>query len=144
MSSQASTTIKLAGSATQIEQCFPVISQLRPHLAADNFVRRVETQMSAGYQLVYISDREIAGVAGFNITTNLAWGKHLYVADLVVDRERRSQGYGEALFNWLIEYAQKQGCQQLHLDSGVQRFAAHRFYFRHKMHISSHHFSLKL
>ena len=136
--------IKLASSATEIEQCFPIISQLRPHLVTNNFVGRVETQMNAGYQLAYISNREIVGVAGFNIITNLAWGKHLYVADLVVDRQRRSLGYGEALLNWLIEYARKQGCQQLHLDSGVQRFAAHRFYLRHKMHISSHHFSLRL
>ena len=95
MSSQASAIIKLASSATEFEQCFPVISQLRTHLAADNFVRQVETQMNAGYQLVYISDREIVGVAGFNITTNLAWGKHLYVADLVVDKEKRSHGYGQ-------------------------------------------------
>ena len=144
MSSQAS-TIKLANSTSEIEQCFPLISQLRPHLIADDFVRQVEMQMSAGYQLAYIRDRKIVvGAAGFNITTNLAWGKHLYVADLVVDKQKRSRGYGEALFNWLIEYAQNQGCQQLHLDSGVQRFAAHRFYLRHKMHISSHHFSLKL
>ena len=144
MSSQAS-TVKLANSTSEIEQCFSLISQLRPHLVAADFVRRVEMQMSAGYQLAYISDRvEVVGAAGFNITTNLAWGKHLYIADLVVDKQRRSRGYGEALFNWLIEYAQKQGCQQLHLDSGVQRFAAHRFYLRHKMHISSHHFCLKL
>ena len=144
MSFQAS-TIKLANSTSEIEQCFPLISQLRPHLVADDFVRQVEMQMNAGYQLAYICARKIVvGVAGFNITTNLAWGKHLYVADLVVDKQRRSQGYGESLFNWLIEYAQKQDCQQLHLDSGVQRFAAHRFYLRHKMHISSHHFSLKL
>jgi len=33
---------------------------------------------------------------------------------------------------------------QLHLDSGVQRFSAHRFYLSKRMEISSHHFSLKL
>lgn len=142
MSSQA--IIKLATDAKEIKGCFPVMFQLRPHLIAEDFVRQVEIQMNAGYQLAYICDREVVGAAGFNITTNLAWGKHLYVADLVVDRARRSQGYGEVLFKWLIEYAQKHICQQLHLDSGVQRFAAHRFYLHHKMNISSHHFALKL
>jgi hypothetical protein len=33
---------------------------------------------------------------------------------------------------------------RLELDSGVQRFAAHRFYFRERMWISRHHFSLEL
>ena len=121
--------------------------QLRRHLHPDSFVSQVREQMQAGYRLAYLQDAQddnIIAVAGFTITTNLAWGKHLYVTDLVVDAQKRSQGYGEALFAWLIEYAKNQNCQQLHLDSGVQRFAAHRFYLRHKMNISSHHFSLNL
>jgi len=155
MNPQPSTTIKLATSVIEIEQCFPIMSQLRSrsvggaqsHLLADNFAQLVQTQMSTGYHLAYIyddQDEQVLGVAGFNIATNLAWGKYLYVADLVVDEKKRSQGYGEALFIWLMEYAQKNNCQQFHLDSGVQRFAAHRFYLRHKMKISSHHFSLQL
>jgi GNAT superfamily N-acetyltransferase len=144
MSSQSLGIIKLATSVVEIEQCFPVMSQLRSHLGADDFVQQVQTQMKTGYQLAYIHDEQVLGVAGFNITNNLAWGKYLYVADLVVDDRMRSQGYGEALFTWLITYAQKHNCQEFHLDSGVQRFAAHRFYLRHKMNISSHHFSLKL
>lgn len=144
MNPQPFATIELAISVAEIEQCFPVMSQLRSHLQTDNFVQQVQTQMETGYQLAYVQDTQIVGVAGFKIDNNLAWGKYLYVADLVVDEAVRSQGYGEALFTWLIKYAQKHDCQQFHLDSGVQRFAAHRFYIRHKMNISSHHFSLKL
>lgn len=33
---------------------------------------------------------------------------------------------------------------ELHLDSGVQRYGAHRFYLRHGMDITSHHFRLVL
>jgi GNAT superfamily N-acetyltransferase len=144
MISQSAVIIKLAISVAEIEQCFPVISQLRSHLVADDFVPQVQAQMEQGYQLAYIHDTQVLGAAGFNIANNLAWGKYLYLADLVVDSRVRSQGYGDALFTWLIKYAQKHNCQQFHLDSGVQRFAAHRFYLRHKMNISSHHFSLKL
>ena len=144
MDFQAATKIELAISATEIQQCFPIMYQLRPHLRADTFVRQVQQQMQAGYQLAYLQNSQMVALAGFNIATNLAWGKHLYVADLIVDARYRSQGYGEALFNWLVTYAQDRECQQLHLDSGVQRFAAHRFYLRHKMYISSHHFALKL
>ena len=144
MNPQPFATIQLAISVAEIEQCFPVMSQLRSHLGTDDFVQQVQAQMETGYQLAYIHDAQVIGVAGFEISTNLAWGKYLYLADLVVDEGVRSQGYGEALFTWLIKYAQKQNCQQFHLDSGVQRFAAHRFYLRHKMNISSHHFSLKL
>jgi GNAT superfamily N-acetyltransferase len=144
MSSQSAGIIKLATSVVEIEQCFPVMSQLRSHFPSDDFVQQVQTQMQTGYQLAYIYEQQIVGVAGFEIANNLALGKYLYLADFVVDSKVRSQGYGEALFTWLIKYAQTHNCQQFHLDSGVQRFAAHRFYLRHKMNISSHHFSLKL
>jgi hypothetical protein len=30
------------------------------------------------------------------------------------------------------------------LDSGVQRFGAHRFYLRRRMNITSHHFAIDL
>ena len=56
MNSQTSSIIKLATSVAEIEQCFPVMSQLRPHLPADNFVQQVQTQMTTGYQLAYIKD----------------------------------------------------------------------------------------
>ncbi|MEM8676924.1 MAG: GNAT family N-acetyltransferase [Cyanobacteria bacterium P01_G01_bin.67] len=144
MNPQASTIIKLATSVTEIEQCFPVMSQLRLDLNREQFVQQVQAQMTGGYQLAYIKDFEVLGVAGFRIDTSLSWGKYLYVADLVVEQNKRSQGYGEALFTWLIAFAKQHHCQQLHLDSGVQRFAAHRFYLQQKMHISSHHFTLKL
>ncbi len=87
---------------------------------------------------------KVAGVAGFKQDTSLSWGKYLYVADLVVDEKVRSQKYGSALFTWLIAYAKENKCQQFHLDSGVQRFTAHRFYLNQEMYISSHHFSLIL
>lgn len=75
--------IKLATSVAEIEQCFAVMSQLRSHLQANNFVQQVQTQMKTGYQPAYIYNDRIVGLAGFNLATNLAWGKYLYVADLV-------------------------------------------------------------
>ena len=41
-----------------------------------------------------------------------------------------SGGVGKAVIGWLEEEARGQGCTGLHLDSGVQRERAHRFYFR--------------
>ncbi|WP_448213937.1 GNAT family N-acetyltransferase [Colwellia sp. MEBiC06753] len=76
------------------------------------------------------------------IGEKLAWGKHIYIDDLVTNQQYRSTGVGTLLIDWLKQYAKAQGCQQLHLDSGEQRFAAHRFYLRHGFNIASHHFSI--
>jgi GNAT superfamily N-acetyltransferase len=137
--------IALASTDAKISRCFPVMQWLRPHLEAAEFVERVQRQLQEGYQLAYLEDGgKIRSVAGFRIQEMLAWGKILYVDDLVTSDTDRSHGYGGQLFDWLVEHARANGCKELHLDSGVQRFAAHRFYLRRRMDISSHHFSLKL
>ena len=39
------------------------------------------------------------------------------------------------LVDWLVEYARAEGCDELHLNSRVQRFDAHRFYLNKRMSI---------
>ncbi|MEH2437949.1 MAG: GNAT family N-acetyltransferase [Nostoc sp.] len=138
-------SIQLAESDFQILGCFPVISQLRPHLEQDKFLEQVRYQIKEGYQLAFLEiEKQAVAVAGFRISTCLASGKFLYIDDLVVDELKRSHSYGQQLFQWLIEYARNHECKHLSLDSGVQRFAAHRFYLMQRMSITSHHFSMKL
>jgi GNAT superfamily N-acetyltransferase len=126
------------------------MAELRPHLQPEGFLQRVKRQAEvAGYHLAYLIDEqagdgEVKAVAGFRISECLAWGKFLYVDDLVAKSRDRSKGYGGALFDWLVEYAKSEGCDQFHLDSGVQRFAAHRFYLTKRMLIEAHHFGLKV
>ena len=137
--------IALAAEDDEIRNCYAVMAELRPHVAPEEFLPRVRRQMeTAGYKLAYLSDGEVKAVAGFRVTECLAWGKFMYVDDLVSQEGERSKGYGGALFDWLVEYARAQGCDQFHLDSGVQRFAAHRFYLNRRMSIEAHHFGLKL
>lgn len=137
--------VALAVSETELARCFPVMTQLRPHLSKEDFVRQVTRQQRDGYRLACLEhEGEIRSLAGFRIMEMLAFGKLMYVDDLVTAENHRSRGYGASLFDWLIARAKADGCAQLHLDSGVHRFAAHRFYLMKRMKISSHHFSLKL
>lgn len=64
--------------------------------------------------------------------------------DLVTDEKNRSNRYGDKLFDFLIAIAKKEKCIRFHLDSGVHRFDAHRFYLRKRMDIVCHHFGLKI
>jgi GNAT superfamily N-acetyltransferase len=137
--------IQLAESNTQVLECFPTLSQLRPHLEQEKFLAQFHRQKQNGYQLAFIKvQNQVVAVAGFCISESFARGQSLYISELVVDENMRSQKYGQHIFRWLIEYAKLHHCKQLHLDSGVQRFDAHRFYFQQRMRIDSHHFSLDL
>ncbi|MCG3138111.1 MAG: hypothetical protein HJJLKODD_01971 [Phycisphaerae bacterium] len=137
--------ITLANSSSELHRAYPVMVQLRPHLSAADFLAQVQRQQQFGYQLALLEyQQQIAAAAGFRISEYLAWGRAMYVDDLVTDSAQRSAGFGRQLFDWLVSHAREQGCKQLHLDSGVQRFDAHRFYLTRRMRISSHHFMMEL
>jgi len=121
--------------------------ELRPHVGTpQELAERVDQQRSDGYRVVGSfepGEPEAAAAAGFRVKENLPWGRFLYVDDLVTRAARHGRGHAGALMTWLWEEAQRQGCEQLHLDSGVipERADAHRLYFRRRMRISAHHFS---
>lgn len=138
-------TVRLADSRGEIVACYPLMAQLRTHVPEEEYLAQVLRQQSVGYRLVYIAEMDrVLALAGFRVGEYLAWGKILYVDDWITDPEHRSRGLGEEIFRWLVGVARAEGCVQLHLDSGVQRLAAHRFYMRMRMEISSHHFSVAL
>jgi GNAT superfamily N-acetyltransferase len=137
--------IRLAESDRDIERCFPVMAQLRTHLEEATFVSTIRRQEAGGFRLACLEcDAHVRAVAGFRTIDNLVGGRILYVDDLVTDADARSRGHGKALLDWLTSRARAEGCHYLELDSGVQRFDAHRFYLVNRMYISSHHFRLKI
>ena len=138
--------IAIAKTADEIRKCYPVMRELRTHITTEQeFVDRVSRQQNQGYQLAFLeAEGEVRAVAGFRFLDSLFSGKNLYVDDLVTRDADRSHGYGGQLLDWLIDAARANACETLELDSGVQRFDAHRFYFSKRMSISSYHFRIKL
>ncbi|MGI1677335.1 MAG: GNAT family N-acetyltransferase [Cellvibrionaceae bacterium] len=129
----------------EINDCFGVMSELRPHLKKSEFLRTVREMESEGFQLAFIrSSSKAVAVAGYRIYTNLFMGKHLYVDDLVTSEAARSKGYGEKLLEWLKMTAIEGDCNYIHLDSGTHRGEAHKFYFNQNFTIASYHFCQEL
>jgi GNAT superfamily N-acetyltransferase len=138
--------IAIANTPEEIRRCHPVMRELRTHITDDQeFIDRVRCQQKQGYQLAFLeADGEICAVAGYRFLESLFSGKNLYVDDLVTRECDRSRGFGGELIDWLTDQAREHGCESLELDSGVQRFDAHRFYFSKRMSISSYHFRIKI
>ncbi|MFN2508880.1 MAG: GNAT family N-acetyltransferase [Chthoniobacterales bacterium] len=139
-------TIAVAESAAEIARCYDVMRQLRPHLSTrEEFLERVERQQGEGFCLAFLeAEGEVRAAAGYRVFDLLFSGRTLYVDDLVTRETDRSRGFGGQLFDWLVEEARRENCAVLTLDSGVQRFDAHRFYLMKRMKIDSHHFTLSL
>jgi GNAT superfamily N-acetyltransferase len=130
----------------QILSTREVMRQLRPNVAADEYMATVRRMMEQdGYQLIALYDgAAVRAVAGYRFMEMLYCGKIMYVDDLNSDEAYRSKGYGKELMDWLKTEARAHGCGQLHLDSGVQREETHRFYFLERLTINCYHFRVML
>jgi len=123
-----------------------VMRQLRPHIKAEAYLSVVRRMMgSDSYRQAAVRESGVVrAVAGYRFMEMLYCGKILYVDDLVTDENTRSHGHGRTLLDWLVSEARENGCAELHLDSGVQREYAHRFYFREGLTINAYHFRKRI
>jgi GNAT superfamily N-acetyltransferase len=121
------------------------------HLGSqEEFVRQVnQYQRPEGYRLIASFEDGIdtpVAIAGFRTSHSLAFNHFLYVHDLITRAAFRGRGHAASLMRWLYEEADRLGCTQLQLDSGVgpHRYDAHRFYLNQGMHIRAYHFARDL
>lgn len=139
--------IKVMTTKEELERCFPVFQELRPHIqSAEEFIVKVKLlQDQEQYAVIAaIINNQIVACCGFRIMHMLWAGKMIYIDDLVTASVARKSGAGGALLDYVFEYAKEQGCAQVHLDSGHQRTDAHRLYLNKKFNILAHHFVASL
>ncbi len=118
----------------EIAEAWAVMNQLRPSIDQQTFESRVAAAKENGYRL-FVGKQEgrIVGAMGWRIANDLAWGRSLYIDDLVVDENSRSMGIGKNLLSFATDEAVKEKCNNLRLSSGFAREEAHRFYEREGM-----------
>jgi len=135
--------IQIAQTDQDILKCWKVIHELRPHLEEASFLDLIREMMLEGYQLVFIEGDNGYAVAaiGFRYLQFTYNGKHFYIDDLSTLPEARGKGYGGALLDHVFDLARQKGYGVVTLDSGHQRFDAHRLYLNKGFTIASHHFS---
>lgn len=132
MAPLAETGLCYVDDAENVAACFPLMHQLRPHIASpQEFVERWRRQTAAGYRLVVLShDGKPVALAGFRVQDNMIHGPHFYVDDLVTDETARGGGHGGVLMNRLKQEARALGCSKFVLDTPLTNSLGHRFYFR--------------
>lgn len=136
-------TFKHLETPDAVHAAFPVMKELRPHLAsAEAFVEQVDAQRKESYRLLGAFDGErLLGLAGYRQMTNLLYGRFVYVDDLVVAADNKRGGAGSQLLNEVKAIARKAGCAHFVLDTGLHMPLAQRFYFRNGLLAKGMHFT---
>ena len=138
--------IQTAVTDIDILKCWKAVKELRSHLKEENFLTLIRNMITEGYQLAFIEGENgyAVSVIGFRYLQFTFNGKHFYIDDLSTLPEARGKGYGSKLIEYVCELARQKGYAYVTLDSGHQRFAAHRLYLNKGFTIASHHFSKKM
>jgi GNAT superfamily N-acetyltransferase len=116
---------------TEVEwrEAFPVLRELREDLTEERYLAYLRAMRDEGYRLFALfEDGDLLSVAGAGVRTNFYNGRHLFVYDLVTRPDRRSEGHGGRLMEYLDDWARERDCESLTLESGLWREDAHRFY----------------
>jgi GNAT superfamily N-acetyltransferase len=111
-------TLRHIESDEEVAAAFPVMAQLRPHLAnAEELVARVAHQREAGYrQLAAWREGVPVALAGYRVEENLIHGRFLYLDDLVTTEGERRGGIGARLLEAVAAEARRFGCSRLVLS----------------------------
>jgi GNAT superfamily N-acetyltransferase len=134
--------VKNASSSELVRRCYPAFRELRPHLDEQTFMQRWTEQSATGYEIAFIeADGVITAAAGFRELTTMAWGRILYLDDLIALPAHRGAGHGTALLQFLQHETIRRGLEELHLDTGYGRHEAHRSYLRNGFAMVCHHMS---
>ncbi|GGD71547.1 N-acetyltransferase GCN5 [Emticicia aquatilis] len=137
--------IQIAQTKEDFLKCFDVMQALRPHLTPELFLELLPKMKEENYSLLFIEENDKAvSACGFRYLTTLFDGRYIYIDDLTTLPEARGKGYAGALFDYVVEKAKEEGLKAVHLDSGHQRYDAHRLYLNKGMKIVYHHFRLEL
>ena len=102
--------IRIASSDQDLLSLAPVLLQLRPQYNTASLISQIKKQQPDGYQVAIVEmDNTVACVAGFVMNEKLAWGKCLYVDDLVTSETMRSRGAGKAMIGLVKTLCQGTG-----------------------------------
>lgn len=115
-----------------LERCYPVMKELRPHLRFEDYISIYkESHSSDGYQIVAIEDKgKILAVMGYRFLSDYVRGKHVYIDDLVSTENARSNGLGAELLKFAEEIGKHAGSQSLRLCTGIENERGVKFYDR--------------
>jgi len=138
--------LRHAADDAALRACFPVMRELRPHLAsAAAFLAQVRRQAATGYRLLAAWEGDApVSLGGYRIVEMLVRGRYLYVDDLVTRESERGRGLGARVLRALMDEARAAGLGALVLDTAADNLAAHRFYERMGMDVVARRYAIAL
>jgi GNAT superfamily N-acetyltransferase len=114
----------------ELERCFPVMKELRPHLNEQEYLEIYRhAHAMDGYEIAAMEHKgEIVALMGYRILYDFVRGRHLYIDDLVSMEKMRSKGLGAEMLKQAEVIAKNLNCKSMRLCAVLENELGIKFY----------------
>ena len=129
----------------EIHLIIPLIQKLTEHKFSDAILNERFAEMATqNYECAVIYDGDnLIGVTGIWYSTRHYIGKSAEIDHVFIEAEYRSQGLGKQFLNWIYDHVKSKGCEAAELNTYVQNYPSHKFYYNEGFEILGYHFLKK-
>lgn len=128
--------------ASQITTIIPLLKQLGSSDVSDAVLsERLQEMSIQNYECVGTFDGEkLMGACGMWFQTRHYAGKSCEVDHVIIHEDYRGKGIGNLLMEFVYDYVGKKGCQWVELNTFVENFPSHKFYYNQGFILKGYHF----
>lgn len=105
---------------------------------------RLSEMITQNYECASVfKDNNLIGVCGLWYCTRHYSGKSVELDHVFIDEDYRSKGLGKQFMKWVENYVKEKGYEALELNTYVQNYPSHKFYYNLGYEILGYHFLKK-
>lgn len=105
---------------------------------------RLLEMVTQNYECIGVyKNGNLIGVCGLWFMTRHYVGKSVEIDHLYIEKKSQGQGLGKIVMEWVDNYAQSKGCKASELNTYVQNYPSHKFYYNQGYEIKGYHFLKK-
>ena len=125
-----------------LDQIIPLVYSLNEEKVSKTLLRsRFNEMKNQNYECAGIFEGDkLIGVSGLWFCTRHYVGKAVELDHVYIKPEYRSKGLGKQFINWINDYVKTKGCKSMELNTYVQNFPSHKFYYNEGYEIYGYHF----
>ncbi|SRX54111.1 GNAT family N-acetyltransferase [Aequorivita sp. CIP111184] len=108
-------------------------------------IERLQEMVQQNYECLGVFDNEkLIGTCGLWFQTRHYAGKSVEVDHVIIDDAYRNHGIGKILMEYIYDYARKNSCNWVELNTYVHNFPSHKFYYNQGFVAKGYHFVKEL
>ncbi|WP_138433294.1 GNAT family N-acetyltransferase [Winogradskyella algicola] len=130
----------------ELESIVPLVFDLNQgKISKSVLTRRFNEMKHQNYECaIILNNNDIVGVTGLWFCTRHYIGKSVEIDHVYIKPKHRNKGLGKLFMAWITDYCKEKGFESLELNTYVQNYPSHKFYYNEGFEILGYHFLKKI